>query len=100
MILLETILHSFASLAALLFEYICVGILIFSGIQGILNYMRKEAATRMILGKGIAMALEFLLGSAVLRVLLQPSMHTAVCALIILTVFAALSILIHFGEKA
>ena len=100
MILLETILYSLADLAVLLFEYCSVGILVFSGIQGILNYMRKEASTRLILGKGIAMALEFLLGSSVLRILMDPTLMTALAALILLFVFAGLSILIHFAEKA
>lgn len=98
MILLETILHSFADFAVLLFEYICVGILVFSGIQGILNYMRSGSCNRLLLGKGIVTALEFLLGSAVLRTLTDPSLHTALTALVILAVLAGLSILIRFTK--
>lgn len=99
MILLETILHSFADLAILLFDYICVGILIFSGIQGILNYMSKKANTRLILGKGIAMALEFLLGSTILRTLLDPTLYTALTVLVILIVLAGLGVLIYLADK-
>lgn len=99
MILLETILHSFADFAILLFEYISVGILVFSGIQGILNYMRKETYIRLVLGKGIAMALEFLLGSTVLRILTDPSLTAALTVLLVLIVFAGLSILLHMAEK-
>lgn len=99
MLLLETILYSLANLAVLLFEYISVGILVFSGIQGILNYMRKESGTQLILGKGIAAALEFLLGSAVLRILIDPTLAAALAALIILVIFAGLSILLFLAEK-
>ena len=99
MILLETILHSFAAFAILLFEYICVGILVFSGIQGILNYMRGDSLTRLTFGRGITTALEFLLGSAVLRTLTDPSLNTALTALVILAVLAGLSILLHFGKN-
>lgn len=99
MILLETILHSFADFAVLLFEYICVGILVFSGIQGILNYMRNGSCNRLLLGKGIITALEFLLGSAVLRTLTDPSLHTALTALVILAVLSGLSILIRFTNN-
>lgn len=99
MILLDTIFYSLADLAILLFKYICVGILVFSGIQAILNYMRKEAGSHLVLGKGIAMALEFLLGSAVLHILTEPTLTTALTALIILAVFAGLTILLTFAEK-
>ena len=99
MILLDTIFYSLADLAILLFKYICVGILVFSGIQAILNYMRKEAGSHLVLGKGIAMALEFLLGSAVLHILTEPTLTTALTALIILATFAGLTILLTFAEK-
>ena len=53
--ILESILHSFVNLAMLLFEYIGVCVITFSGIQGIVNYIRKSPDTRLVLANGLAM---------------------------------------------
>ena len=46
--LLETVLHSFVNLAMLLFEYIGVLIITFAGIQGFVNYLRREGCPERI----------------------------------------------------
>ena len=65
--ILETILHSFVNLAMLLFEYIGVGVITFAGIQGLVNYIRRAPDTRLTLAQGLAMGLEFKLGSEIHR---------------------------------
>ena len=72
--LLETLLHSFVNLAMLLFEYIGVGVITYAGIQGLVNYVRKAPDTRLVLAQGLAMGLEFKLGSEILRTVVVRSL--------------------------
>lgn len=97
--LLETILHSFVSLAMLLFEYIGVAVITFAGIQGILNYVRREPETRLILAKGLAMGLEFKLGSEILRTVVVREWTEIATVAGIIALRAALTFLIHWEIK-
>ena len=72
--ILETILHSFVNLAMLLFEYIGVGVITFAGLQGLVNYLRRSPDTRLTLAQGLAMGLEFKLGSEILRTVIVRSL--------------------------
>ncbi len=64
---LQEILHLIVEFAILIFEYIGVGVILCAGIRGILNYIRRNPSTRLDLAKGLAMGLEFKLGSEILR---------------------------------
>ena len=75
--ILETILHSFVNLAMLLFEYIGVGVITFAGLQGLVNYVRRSPDTRLTLAQGLAMGLEFKLGSEILRTVIARRAHCA-----------------------
>lgn len=97
--LLETLLHSFANLAILLFEYIGVGVITFAGIQGIVNYIRKAPDTRLILAKGLAMGLEFKLGSEILRTVIIRNIEEIFIVAGIIVLRAILTILIHWEIK-
>lgn len=97
--LLELFLHSFVNLAMLLFEYIGVGIITFSGIQGLLNYIRHEPNTRLTLAKGLAMGLEFKLGSEILRTVVVRSMDEIYVVAWIIVLRAVLTFLIHWEIK-
>lgn len=97
--LLETLLHSFANLAILLFEYIGVGVITFAGIQGIVNYVRKAPDTRLILAKGLAMGLEFKLGSEILRTVIIRNIEEIFIVAGIIVLRAILTILIHWEIK-
>ena len=57
--MLEWILQNIASFAILLFEFIGVGIIIWSGLKGIIKWLRHSGDTRIYLAKGLAMGLEF-----------------------------------------
>ena len=97
--LLETLLHSFVNLAMLLFEYIGVGVITFAGIQGIVNYIRKSPNTRLILAKGLAMGLEFKLGSEILRTVIVRNLEEIYIVAGIIVLRAILTILIHWEIK-
>lgn len=82
--------------AILLFESIGVGILIFSGLRGFFHYIKGNPDTRLVLAKGMAMGLEFKLGSEILRtvVVREWSELGVVAGIIVLR--AALTFLIHW----
>lgn len=96
---LETLLHSFVNLAMLLFEYIGVGVITFAGIQGIVNYIRKSPNTRLILAKGLAMGLEFKLGSEILRTVIVRNLEEIYIVAGIIVLRAILTVLIHWEIK-
>lgn len=96
---LETLLHSLVNLAMLLFEYIGVGVITFSGIQGMVNYIRKSPNTRLMLAKGLAMGLEFKLGSEILRTVIVRNLEEIYIVAGIIVLRAILTILIHWEIK-
>ncbi|MDO4298237.1 MAG: DUF1622 domain-containing protein [Lachnospiraceae bacterium] len=97
--LLESILHSFVNLAMLLFEYIGVAVIAFAGIQGMVNYIRKKPDTRLMLAKGLAMGLEFKLGSEILRTVVVRNLEEIYIVAGIIVLRAVLTILIHWEIK-
>ena len=97
--LLETLLHSFVNLAMLLFEYIGVGVITYAGIQGLVNYVRKAPDTRLVLAQGLAMGLEFKLGSEILRSVVVRSLSEIAIVGSIIALRAVLTILIHWEIK-
>lgn len=96
---LEACLNQMVSIAILIFEYIGVSIIIVSGIRGCYNYIRRSPETKLILAKGLAMGLEFKMGSEILRtvVVREWSEIATVAGIIILR--AALTFLIHWEIK-
>ena len=90
--LLEYALHHIVEVAILLFEFIGVGIIIFSGIRGFYLYLRKSPATKLTLAKGLAMGLEFKLGSEILRTVVVREWTE-------IGTVAALTFLIHWEIK-
>ena len=63
----ELILHYLVEATIPVFELIGVGIIIASGIRGFYSYVSRKPDTKLTLAKGLAMGLEFKLGSEILR---------------------------------
>ena len=57
--LLHLILENIVDGAILLFEFIGVGIIIFSGLRGFWSYLHRSPETKLTLARGLAMGLEF-----------------------------------------
>ncbi len=85
--------------AILLFEYIGVLVLIISGIRGIYQYFRKNELTRLNLAKGMAMGLEFKLGSEILRTVVLRDFKEVLIVGGIILLRASLTFLIHWEIK-
>ena len=60
---LEFCMDHLVEIAILIFEFIGVGIIIFSGLHGFWLYLKRSPETKLTLAKGLAMGLEFKLGS-------------------------------------
>ena len=87
------------SWAILIFEFIGVGIIIYSGLKGFLCFLRGEPKTKLILAKGMAMGLEFKLGSEILRTVVVREWSEIGIVAGIIALRAALTFLIHWEIK-
>lgn len=97
--LLHVILENIVDGAILLFEFIGVGIIIFSGIRGFVLYLRRSPDTKLTLAKGLAMGLEFKLGSEILRTVVVRDWREIGTVAGIIALRAALTFLIHWEIK-
>ncbi|MDY4670291.1 MAG: DUF1622 domain-containing protein [Oliverpabstia sp.] len=96
---LEWVLENIASIAILLFEFIGVGIIIWSGLKGITKWLRHSGDTRIYLAKGLAMGLEFKMGSEILRTVIVREWKEIGIVAGIIALRAALTFLIHWEIK-
>lgn len=94
--ILETALRYIVEIGILIFEYIGVGVIICTSLVSLYKYVMRKPDTRIYLAKGLAMGLEFKLGSEILRtvVVRQWSEIAIVAGIIVLR--AALTFLIHW----
>ena len=60
-------LNLIVEFAILVFAYIGVAVILMAGVKGVVNYVTRDPKTRLDLAKGLAMGLEFKLGSEILR---------------------------------
>lgn len=97
--IIREILHFIVEAAILLFEYIGVIILIGTGIYAAVSYVRRNPLTRLNLAKGLAMGLEFKLGSEILRTVMVRDLSEVVIVGAIILLRAALSFLINWEIK-
>ena len=96
-------LNVVADAAIVLFEFMGVVTIIAAGLQGIWNYVRHSNLTRLKLAKGMAMGLEFKLGSEILRTVIVRDLKEIAIVGAISALRAALTLLIHWEirtEKA
>ena len=97
--LLNDVLHLIVEGAILLFEFMGVAVLIAAGVRGIWNYLRRDPLTRLKLAKGMAMGLEFKLGSEILRTVVVRQMSEIMIVGAIIVLRAALTFLIHWKSR-
>lgn len=97
--MLSAILAIIIEYSILLFEYVGVFVLIITGIRGIVNYLTRNPMTRLNLAKGLAMGLEFKLGSEILRTVVIRDLSEITIVAAIIAVRAALTLLIHWEIK-
>ena len=96
---LQQILNVIVEFAILLFEYIGVGVILAAGVRGLVNYIARNPKTRLVLAKGLAMGLEFKLGSEILRTVTVREMRELLFVAGIIVLRTALTFLIHWEIK-
>lgn len=96
---LEMLLENVVSIAIILFEFIGVGVIICSGIRGLIKWLRHAGDTKIYLAKGLAMGLEFKIGSEILRTVIVREWREIGIVAGIIALRAALAFLIHWEIK-
>lgn len=97
--ILETALQYLVEIAIVIFEFIGVGIIIFAGIKGFINYVRRSPEMKITLAQGLAIGLEFKLGSEILKTVIVRDWTEIVTVAGIIALRAALTFLIHWEIK-
>jgi uncharacterized membrane protein len=85
--------------AILFFEFMGVIVIILAGIKGIFDLVKKSSMTRLNLAKGMAMGLEFKIGSEILRTVLVRELSEIFIVAGIVLLRATITLLIHWEIK-
>lgn len=94
--ILKMVLEYIVEIGILIFEFTGVGVIIWTSLVSLTKYVKRKADTRIYLAKGLAMGLEFKLGSEILRtVIVREWKEIAIVAGIII-LRATLTFLIHW----
>ena len=96
---MEWILENIAGLAIVIFEFIGVAIIIWSGITGFLKWLKHDSNTGVYLARGLAMGLEFKMGSEILRTVVVREWSELGILGAIIVLRAMLTFLIHWEIK-
>ena len=97
--ILQNVLGYIVEAGILIFEYIGVGIIIWTSLISLTKYVRKKPDTRIYLAKGLAMGLEFKLGSEILRTVIVREWKEIAIVAGIIALRATLTFLIHWEIK-
>lgn len=96
---LERIMEFVVAFGILVFEFIGVGVIIWTGLGSIMKFFTKKPDTRIYLAKGLALGLEFKLGSEILRTVVVREWKEIATVAGIIILRAALTFLIHWEIK-
>ena len=96
---LELLLRHVVDAAIVCFEFIGVFVIILAGLRGIRDYIKKNPQIRLNLATGMALGLEFKLGSEILRTVVVRELSEVALVAAIIAVRAALTFLIHWEIK-
>ena len=95
----ETALQYLVEFAIVIFEFIGVGIIIFAGMKGFIGYVRRSPKMKITLAQGLAIGLEFKLGSEILKTVIVRDWTEIATVAGIIALRAALTFLIHWEIK-
>ncbi|MEG2350528.1 MAG: DUF1622 domain-containing protein [Hungatella sp.] len=99
MIGMELLLRQVVDIAIILFEFVGVFVIIIAGIRGVLDYLKHNPQIRLNLATGMALGLEFKLGSEILRTVVVRELSEIATVAAIIALRAALTFLIHWEIK-
>lgn len=96
---MEVVLECIVEFGILIFELIGVSIIIWTCLVSFYKYVTRRPDTRIYLGKGLAMGLEFKIGSEILRTVVVREWNEIAIVAGIIALRAALTFLIHWEVK-
>ena len=96
---LESFLEVCVGIAIHGFEMVGVFIIIVAGVKGLVSFVRRDPNVRLQLAQGMALGLEFKLGSEILRTVIVRELSELALVAAIIAVRAALTFLIHWEIK-
>ena len=96
---LEMLLEYIVEMGILLFEYIGVGIIIWTSLVSFYKCVTRNPDTKVYLARGLAMGLEFKLGSEILRTVIVRQWSEIAIVAGIIALRAGLTFLIHWEIK-
>ena len=97
---LEEVVTYTAQIGIRLIELAGIMVLMITAVQGIIGYFKKDPHIRLKLAQGIALALEFKLGSEILRTVMVRDFGEIALVGAIILLRAALTFLIHWEIRA
>lgn len=97
--ILELILKKTINIAIYLLEFMGVGVIIWTGISSFIRWLRRSNDTRIYLARGLALGLEFKVGSEILRTVIVQEWMELVLVAGIIGLRVALSLLINWEIK-
>lgn len=97
--ILETALMYLVEFAIVIFEFIGVGIIVYSGVKGFIGYVCRSPKMKITLAQGLAIGLEFKLGSEILKTVIVRDWTEIATVAGIIALRAALTFLIHWEIK-
>ena len=96
---LGSILEELVHYSIFLFEFIGTVVILFAGLRGFVELLIGKSSTKLRLAKGLAMGLEFKLGSEILRTVVVRDLSEIFIVGAIILIRAALILLIHWEIK-
>lgn len=96
---LEHVMEVIVAIGILVFEYIGIGVILWTGLESLIKFFGRKPDTRIYLGKGLAMGLEFKLGSEILRTVVVREWKEIATVAAIIVLRATLTFLIHWEIK-
>ena len=97
--IMGTVVEWMAQCSIYMFEIVGIVVLVVAGLHGIWDFIRHDPCTKLNLAKGMALCLEFKLGSEILRTLIVRDVSELAVVAGIIVLRAALTLLIHWEIK-
>lgn len=96
---LGSILEGLVHYSIFIFEFIGTVVILFAGLRGFVELLIGKSSTKLRLARGLAMGLEFKLGSEILRTVVVRDLSEIFIVGAIILIRAALILLIHWEIK-
>ena len=96
---LEEILLTLAEFGSVIFEFVGVLIVLYTGIKAIIGIIKKDREVQLKLAEGFPLALTFLLGGEILKTVVSKELSDILMVAATMALRAAMSILLHWEIK-